>query len=601
MKVKLNVARSMFQINSPVLVEWREKYRTGIPAIDYQHREFIRLTNEIYESCLTGDRESQSVFLKAMRKMVQFVYRHFAVEEGILEQAEFPLLACHKMQHGRLVKEILETVKSYEEGKRYIPNRFARLLKDWVQDHIGVADNAYMVYIRSRERKGLLDVGRLPGDGGQSPARERGGGAVDPYRHHRLADILLLCVVAMVRGVENLEDVYFFGLTHLVWLRRYLALPNGIPRTEMMRRTLGALEADRFAGAFKVWTKGYFREPLSAEGGEPAENNGAAANRGLTGPRKALREVNVWTGDDSLILGQVHGGGERDETGEYTAIPALLDMLDLSGRIVTIDAHEYSKSIVHTIVSRGGDYILFISASLPDVFGEINKMYTLRPRTRLKPGFSGGGEEGGEEGRQTVWLQNDFSRFLHRDRWPGLKNVGCMLEMWMIVGAPVNEKKFFLTSLSDTDQIIGAARTIGGVENRMHWTVSLTRKDEGGGRAAPSDPSKREAFPAAAQGADRVSKAGGQDQPVPQNSPGAAKGAASPGRASDEGGSPARQGEKTDGGNEGSNLSALGEFAASLIEAEGDKKFLGQELTPARKRLYAAWSTDYLLKILSNL
>jgi hypothetical protein len=87
---------------------------------------------------------------------------------------------------------------------------------------------------------------------------------LDRCKKHTLVDILLLCIIAMVCGVESVEDIVFFGETHENWLRKYLALPHGIPSADTILRVLGRIDHRKFEGCFLSWARGYFRERMSA-------------------------------------------------------------------------------------------------------------------------------------------------------------------------------------------------------------------------------------------------------------------------------------------------------------------------------------------------
>jgi hemerythrin len=118
--------------------------------------ELVRLTNELYQACLTNDKEVQSVFKEVLSRLVSYVRYHFSAELVILERIQFPGYHEHKKQHDQLVAKILEASKEYNEGRRYVPNNFVRELKDWVFGHIGVYDQIYAGYVVEQRKKGLL-------------------------------------------------------------------------------------------------------------------------------------------------------------------------------------------------------------------------------------------------------------------------------------------------------------------------------------------------------------------------------------------------------------------------------------------------------------
>ena len=139
-----------------ILVHWSELFAVGIDMIDHQHKELVRLTNHLYESCLTHDDAIGTIFKDAMEQMVDYVRFHFTAELKLLERIRYPDYHEHKQQHDQLVKQILEAAKEYKEGKKFVPNNFVRALKDWVFGHIAIYDQNYAAYVREQKQKGLL-------------------------------------------------------------------------------------------------------------------------------------------------------------------------------------------------------------------------------------------------------------------------------------------------------------------------------------------------------------------------------------------------------------------------------------------------------------
>ena len=145
------------------LVSWSEKYATGVKLIDSQHLELVNLTNSLYEACLTGDDEVDTVFKDALSRMVEYVRFHFSAELELLAKINYPAYPEHKKLHDELVHNILEAAKEYDEGKRLVPNHFVRTLKDWVFGHIAIYDKEYAAYVADQKSKGLLTDQMLEG------------------------------------------------------------------------------------------------------------------------------------------------------------------------------------------------------------------------------------------------------------------------------------------------------------------------------------------------------------------------------------------------------------------------------------------------------
>jgi hemerythrin len=139
-----------------MIVEWDDRYSIGIPLVDEQHKELIRLTNSLYESCLQGDEAARESFKAAIRELVDYVKFHFGAEEQILKNINYPEFAGHKKRHEDFVRQVLGEVKNFEEGKKFVPNVFVRFLKDWILTHIAMEDKKYAEYILALKKKGTL-------------------------------------------------------------------------------------------------------------------------------------------------------------------------------------------------------------------------------------------------------------------------------------------------------------------------------------------------------------------------------------------------------------------------------------------------------------
>jgi len=139
------------------MVVWDEKYATGIQLIDSQHKELFSLTNELFRACLGGEETLKDVFRDTMGRMVDYVRFHFGDEQELLQRVKYPDYPEHKKQHDTLILEILESVKEYNEGKKFVPNQFVRTLRDWILGHIAHYDKLYASYIAAMKEKGQLN------------------------------------------------------------------------------------------------------------------------------------------------------------------------------------------------------------------------------------------------------------------------------------------------------------------------------------------------------------------------------------------------------------------------------------------------------------
>jgi len=142
--------------DNPDMVVWDNKYATGVQLIDDQHKELFSLTNELFHACLGEEKMLESVFKETMERMVDYVRFHFGAEQEILQRINYPEYHEHKKQHDTLVREIIESVKEYNYGKKLVPNQFVRILRDWILSHIAHYDKLYVPYIETQKKKGLI-------------------------------------------------------------------------------------------------------------------------------------------------------------------------------------------------------------------------------------------------------------------------------------------------------------------------------------------------------------------------------------------------------------------------------------------------------------
>ena len=174
----------------------------------------------------------------------------------------------------------------------------------------------------------------------------------DPRRcpRHLLLDIIVISICAVISGANDWQQIVTFGQQRRAWLHRFLALPNGIPCHDTFERVFERLNPRVFTTAFQRWMQALadtLRIKHIAIDGKTLRGS-AAPTKGL-GP---LHVVSAWATENHLALGQVAVEGKSNE---ITAIPLLLELLDLHGALVTIDALGCQKAIAQKIIDGGGD------------------------------------------------------------------------------------------------------------------------------------------------------------------------------------------------------------------------------------------------------
>src|SRR5262245_31371734 len=194
----------------------------------------------------------------------------------------------------------------------------------------------------------------------------------DPRRSHRrlhqLQDIIVIALCAVIAGAQDWQQVETFGRKRRDWLGRFLALPNGIPSHDTFERVFNRLQPQAFQACFREWVQAItaaLRIKHVAIDGKTLRGSGSAK----LGP---LHLVSAWATAQHLSLGQVAVDAKSNE---IPAIPALLDLLDLNGALVTIDAMGCQKAIAKKIVDLGGHYALTVKDNQEHLLEDIQQVF----------------------------------------------------------------------------------------------------------------------------------------------------------------------------------------------------------------------------------
>lgn len=179
-------------------------------------------------------------------------------------------------------------------------------------------------------------------------------------RRHSLLDIVTIALCAAICGADSWVHVELFGKSKREWLETFLELPNGIPSHDTFGAVFARLDPERFRDCFVAWTRAIAQllpgEVVAVDGKTARRSHDRRAGKG------ALHLVSAWASRNALTLGQ---GKTAAKSNEITAIPRLLELLELKGCLVTIDAMGCQPAIAQAIVNREADYLLAVKENRP--------------------------------------------------------------------------------------------------------------------------------------------------------------------------------------------------------------------------------------------
>ena len=287
-----------------------------------------------------------------------------------------------------------------------------------------------------------------------------------------LHEIVALTICAVICGVDGFTSVASFGEAKEDWLSQFLELENRIPSHDTIGRFFRFLNPKAFEQCFLEWMKAACEqieeEVVATDGKTLCGPYGTHSNKA------ALHMVSAWASENRLALGQVK---TEEKSNEITAIPKLLEMLEVSGCIVTIDAMGCQKEITETIVEEGADYVLALKDNQSGLREEAEAIFERVLESDFQAHSPHEHVTGGHDRVETrrCWAVEVEDRLLNQDGWQGLTTI-CLVEDETFQDGEKNvERRYFISSLeADPEKLLEATRTHWHIENKMHWSRQLS-------------------------------------------------------------------------------------------------------------------------------
>ncbi|HEX9718208.1 MAG TPA: ISAs1 family transposase [Ramlibacter sp.] len=309
----------------------------------------------------------------------------------------------------------------------------------------------------------LEHFGELP-----DPRRQAG-------RRHYLSDLLTIAICAVICGADDFESMAEFGQSKWEWFKAYLKLPHGIPSHDTFRRVIAALDPEAFERCFVSWMNalagGSRAQVIPIDGKTLRRSFNRASNKA------AVHMVSAWAAENELVFGQLATDAKSNE---ITAIPRLLELLDLRGATVTIDAEGCQKNIARKIVDQGGDYVLALKGNQPTMFEEVqlfldDAINRGDKGTALEFHQSVEGDHGRIETRR-LWWTPEVDWFQDRSQWAGLGSFAVVERERTAGGETTCERHYFISSHDQcgAEFMAHAIRSHWRVENSLHWCLDVS-------------------------------------------------------------------------------------------------------------------------------
>jgi predicted transposase YbfD/YdcC len=356
---------------------------------------------------------------------------------------------------------------------------------------------------------------------------------VDRTKLHKLIDIIVIAICAVICGADDWVATEEFGKAKEKWFRAFLELPNGIPSHDTFGRVFAQIDPEQFQNSFIRWIQAISEitqgQVMAMDGKELRRSHDKTLGK------SAITMVSMWACENRLVLGQQK---VDEKSNEITAIPKMLEILDIAGCIVTIDAIGCQTKIAATIVDEDGDYLL----ALKENQGRLYEDVALAFEDALRNGWQGiahdyhktvDANHGRVEIRQCWTISgDDYIPYLYNaNQWKSLHTIAMIVSERRQGDKCEIKTRYFISSLeNNAEKVLWAKRSHWNVENGLHWVLDIAFREDD----------------------SRVRK-----------------------------------------GNAAQNFAVLRHIALNLLKQENSAR-----LGIKNKRLKAAWDEDYLLKIL---
>ena len=305
---------------------------------------------------------------------------------------------------------------------------------------------------------------------------------IDRAKKHYLLDILVIALCTLLTGGEGFQDMELFGKSKLPWLQTFLALPQGIPSHDTFGRVFARLNPQRFQECFLSWTQAVAQLTEGALVSLDGKTVRASFDRATAS--SPLHMLSAWCSQNGgLVVGQL----KTDSTSnEITAIPELLQLLLITGCIVTIDAMGCQTHIAEQILEQRGDYLLTLKGNHTKAYTAVKQHFHQAiehslPRRDENNFFDALDDSHGRLVRRRVWAMTDLAPLPELAKWPGLQAVIAVETIRTAhQQAPViSDYRFYISSLWRSAKTFASMiRQHWDIENKLHWSLDVTFNED---------------------------------------------------------------------------------------------------------------------------
>lgn len=299
---------------------------------------------------------------------------------------------------------------------------------------------------------------------------------INRTKRYSLFDIIGLTLIANICGAETWASIEKFGHAKKEWLRKFINLDSGVPSHDTISRVFSLINPNEFTRALVGWLSS-----ISPDGKlVNIDGKSLKGSRSNAQGLKPLHIVTAWLSDVGISIGHI---ACQEKSNEITAIPDLLELIDINGKIITIDAMGCQKKIAEQIKNGNGDYILGLKGNQGTLHESVKLSFegatpkALTSRADDSTKYSVEKDHGRVEER-TVYVFNDASQWPETSEWLGLESIIVVdrKRTILVTGTVSHERQYYISSLKSPSakSVAEAIRKHWGVEAGLHWHLDVS-------------------------------------------------------------------------------------------------------------------------------
>lgn len=308
---------------------------------------------------------------------------------------------------------------------------------------------------------------------------------IERCKRHKLLDILVIAICASICGADSWGGVETFGQAKQAWFKLFLELPNGIPSHDTFNRVFNHLDSAQFQHSFISW----INEASQRIGGQVIAIDGKVLRRshdhGIG--KGAIDMVSAWATANHLVLGQVK---VAEKSNEITAIPQLLQALEIAGCIITIDAMGCQTEIAKEIIKQDAEYVLSLKGNQGTLFDDVKLMfddldnrlaYDIKYKTYAYDYHKTTNQGHGRLEIRECWTISDRTILDNLHSVKGWKNLSTIVRIraQRLIGEKKScEDRYYIASIMGAKQILSVVRSHWRIENELHWCLDVAFNED---------------------------------------------------------------------------------------------------------------------------